>query len=486
MTVQTNATTLYFAEETSPGVVSAGAVWKAEEPNDITSVAASITKGTRNPISPDRMAKKGATLDLDSAVEFAGDLTISAFENYGEAFLRALAETQLDFSPTSVTATGYTVAADGDLTENQLVYARDFGNPTNNGLKVVGTLSTTTEVKVSGLAAEASPPLGARLQVCGIQGEAGDITMDSSGDLNSTLLDFSTLGLSSGQSIYIGGGTAATSLPIAGDGTARVRTITATKLVLDNHSDKITIGTDVAATETIQIFLGDRVKNVPLNHSDYLSRTYQFEVGFSGLDAIDKGWIYSIGNSANNISISFTTGEFAAATYSFIGQNTEDLTDTIKTGDHIATYLTDALSATANVADLKLRSSDGADLTTYFKNVELTINNNISAEKVVEHLGGIATNIGDLEVTMSSSVVLSAGAILDAAKNNTTLSMAFLLYNDDGGMMFDIPSLTLDDSSFSLPRGESVLIDTGGNGFKDDFFGYVISITKFPYLPKIN
>ena len=481
MTVQTNATTLYYTEEDTPGVVSGDEVWKALEPDDITTLAASITKIARNPISPDRMAKKGAISDLDSVVEYGADLTISAFNNFAEGYIMSVWKAQDAFVPTDVTTTGYTVASGGDLDDDVLIYAQNYANSANNGLKVTAGTSTATEIKTTGLVLEATPPDGATVDVCGIQGASGDITMDSSGDLLSTVLDFTTLGLQVGQFIYVGGSDTNTFFATAGIGSARIRIIAANKLTLDKHPAAFT--TDTGTGKTIQLFIGSFIRNVPVDDADFIHRTYQFEIGFTGLDTIDEGWQYAIGNSANQLTINLAGQDKATATFAFIGQDTEETVDTVKSGDHEFNYLTDALSTTADIAKLSLIDSSEADLSTYFKNLELTINNNVSPEKVLANLGGIATNLGDFEVTFTSSLVFSNVDILDAARDNETLSLEFLLQNDDGGLHFDIPSMILDDSTFNFPRNESVLIDSGGNGFKDDFFGYVVSVTKFPYLP---
>ena len=482
MTVQTNAVTVYYCEEDSPGVVNGDEVWKAVEPDDISTLGASISKISRNPISKDRMAKKGSISDLDSAVEYNADLTISAFDDFAQGYFMSVWKAQTEFTPTAVTTTGYTVASGGTLPADTLVYARNFSNSTNNGLHVTTLSTIDTEVEVTDtLVAESSPPEGATVTVAGVQGASGDITMDSDGNLLSTALDFTTLGLQVGQFIYIGGGTTDTSFATSGDGSARVRIITANKLTLDKHPSTFT--TDAGTGKTIRIFIGSFIRNVPTDDADFIQKTYQFEIGFEGLDTIDQGWEYAKGNSANQLTISLATSDKATAAFTFVGLDTEEPVDTQKAGTRVDNHLTDAVSTTADIAKLSLIDSNESDLSTYFKSLELVINNNITPEKVIANLGAVNTNIGDLEVTFSTSLVFSNINILDAARNNETLSLEFLLKNDDGGLHFDIPSMTLNDSTKSFPRNESVLIDTGGTGHKDDFFGYVISTTKFPYLP---
>lgn len=49
------------------------------------------------------------------------------------------------------------------------------------------------------------PPANVELDVTGVQGASGDIEIDANGDLTSTILDFTTLNLTPGQMIFIGG-----------------------------------------------------------------------------------------------------------------------------------------------------------------------------------------------------------------------------------------------------------------------------------------
>ena len=101
-----------------------------------------------------------------------------------------------------MTSTGYTVPALGDLTAGLLIHAKGFPTAANNGLKVVASSSTGTEIKASGLTAESlTAARGATVEVAGVQGDTADITLNSSGNLTSTTLDFTTLGLNIGQTI---------------------------------------------------------------------------------------------------------------------------------------------------------------------------------------------------------------------------------------------------------------------------------------------
>lgn len=104
----------------------------------------------------------------------------------------------------------FTVASGGTaVVAGMLVKAEGFTNAANNQV-FRATSSTGTTIVGTGLAltAEAAPPATAKLKVVGFQGAAGDLVLTTSG-MTSTLLNFTTLGLTVGRWLKIGGTAAA-------------------------------------------------------------------------------------------------------------------------------------------------------------------------------------------------------------------------------------------------------------------------------------
>lgn len=89
--VTTNSLALAAARESSLGTLPGSPVWRLLEPNTINNFGSTITKVARNPISQSRQRRKGIITDLDSAVEFEADLTLSVFRDYMEGFCFAVA-----------------------------------------------------------------------------------------------------------------------------------------------------------------------------------------------------------------------------------------------------------------------------------------------------------------------------------------------------------------------------------------------------------
>jgi hypothetical protein len=497
----TNESIFRYCVEDTPGVISGDEVWYVLEPNDVTNFTSTITTVARNPISIDRAPRKGTITDLEAAVEFDDDLTIESFRNFSDGFLFANWKSQVDTEPTSVSGGAGTsdynhAALSYALAEYTLVYARDFSTSANNGLKIVnaGSTTTVTEVKET-LTAEASPPTGARIDVCGFQGDSGDIRVDADGNITSEVAGYDfTDGTADGrpdfyvgQFIYVGGGTTGTSFATAGSGFARITAIEAHKLTIDKVSSS-TWATDTGTGKTIQIFTGDWIRTVAIDHADFLNKTYQFEAEYSDLDdgagGTEDGFEYIIGCSPNTLTLNMPLTDKATVSWAFIGLDGEPLVDTAKTkGSTVDPTDTAAYNTTSDFARLSLKDLSGNDLGAYFKDLTLTINNNIVPEKVLGTLGSVINSIGDLNITATTQVLFTSADVSTVVRNNITVTLDWVLNNEDGGLYFDLPAITLGTATKSFPRNETVKLDLDINAFKDNTLGYVMSVTDFPYLP---
>ena len=184
--VLTNNTTLSYAIESAIGVLPGSPTWHILEPNSLGSYGATITTVARDPISRNRQRRKGTVTDLDSAVDWEGDLTLNHFTDFAEGFAFATAVNQtLNFVGSTTTATGYTVTAINAAQAAKLqfvgtgpislVHAKGYATPANNGLKPLSAdaADTDTEIQVAGLSVEV-PPTNATLDIAGIRAEAGD------------------------------------------------------------------------------------------------------------------------------------------------------------------------------------------------------------------------------------------------------------------------------------------------------------------------
>ena len=523
--VLTNNTGFSYCVESSLGVASTSG-WRTLEPNDVTKFGAEIKTVARKPISKNRQNRKGVISDLDSPVEFKADATLSHLEDFIEGFVFSTA-TNNDgtFEGAAATSGGYTIpaatAAQGAKFQYtsggpiSLVYARGYATAANNGLKALSAdlVSTDVLLAVAGNSAE-TPPTNAVVELCGIRAEAGDLALSitaassgvhgrigslTSGNNTSTHhVDFTTLGLTKGQYIFVGGLTAtnrlSASLGVYSYGYARITAIAAATLTLDRLDASLVAGdgTDYATPTpnkvAVDLLFGRYCRNVAVDDTAYLERSYQFEAAWANLDTGGAAmYSYAKGNYANDLAFDLPLSNKADIVFGFIGTDTDSpvAAGSRKTGAStaIAPVKQTALNTTADIARLIVHGVDETGVSTDFTKLTVTLKNNVSAEKVIGTLGAKYLNTGYFEVDLKGDVVFTSPDVLAAIRANTTLGMVMGMKNGDGAVWFDVPSVTIGDGKPSLKLNESVKLAITGLAFIDPILSTSLGVSFFPVVP---
>lgn len=492
----TNNTSLAYAIETTPGVLPGAPSWKLIGPNDITDMGAEYSKVSRSPISKDQQRSKGSIVDLDSGFEFETDVTMEHVNDFAEGYMRSVAKGSAKIFPTAVTTTAYTVPTMGaSIPQNLLVIARGFANAVNNGLKVVDTGGTTTSVPITGggMVAEttAPPPTGsqnATIEVCGVRGASGDIQINASGHLIATALNFTTLGITAGQFVKIGGALTANQFTnTVNNGYARVLSVAAGVITLDKRN--ATFVTDTGTGKLIDVYFSRFIRNVTVDSADYTERYYQFEAAFEnlGVSAGTDEYMYAKGNLANEWTLNFPLADKATMSCNFMGTDTLPPSTTRATNAATATVQAQQvlMSTTADFARLRLVEIDETGISTDFKSLSLTVRNNVNAAKKLGQLGAVGMNVGNFEADVAISAMFTSSTVLTRVRDNKTVTLDFGLRNDDGGFVVDLPEVTIASGKLGFPRNEQVTIDIPLVAHRSVQFGYTMSFSIFPYLPPI-
>lgn len=507
--VLTNSVSFQYALEDTEtsgsagiGVLPGSPVWKGVEPNNISQFGSTISTIARSPISAQRGRRKGITSDLESGVAFDADITYDAMLDFAEGFVFAKS-TMFDllFARAPATGSGYTIPAAtaaqaaklifGTNLGTTLVYASGYATAANNGLKplTADVAAAGVLITVAGNVAEASPPAGAMVQIAGIRGETADLALTVSGitaTLVSTDAIFLNAGLKPGQLIHIGGLTGANQFS-AGKGFARIVSIntSGTTLTLDKLSS--TLATDPGTGETIDILFGQFIRDVPVTSAEFLQRSLQFEGAFPGLGpANETEYEYALGNFCNELALTMEVADKAVFTAGLIGTTSETPTTVRKTNAATGKLpnITGAFGTSSDFARVRIQNVDGTGLTTDFKSMTLTISNNVSPEKVLGFLGARFMNYGNFFVNLEAQALFTNLQVIDRIRNNTTVTLDFILQNDDGSTIsVDVPSTTLGDGSREYPLNETVLINLTGEAFQDPLLGTSIGISTIPVTP---
>ncbi len=381
-------------------------------------------------------------------------------------------------------------------TETLAGAGNQWGGATMSG----GTASRTIAVNEN-LVDETSPANLARMSFAGHRIAAGDsgtwawVTATKEATLTETGVGtlLQALGLTVGEVAHIG------SIAAAGDttvvnafesiaandmfGYARVKSFTANTVVFDKVDAALQFNDAVAPATAVDVLFGEFIRNVSTASAEFLERSFQFEAEFPNLNNPSGDmYEYSKGNFCNTLTFNLPLTDKATITFGFIGTDTDNPTASRKSGASAATNPTQtgAFNTSADIARLRITEVDEDGLTTDFKSLTLTLNNNVSPEKVLGTLGAKFLNTGDFEVDVEGQLLFTNGAVVNKIKNNETLTMDFILQNDDAIIAVDLPSMTLGGGDKEFPLNESVVVNTTAQAFQDAVLGTSLGVSIIP------
>jgi len=407
------------------------------------------------------------------------------------------------FRPTAVvdggvSADSFTVAALGALPDGMLIKGRGFTNSGNNGLFVTSGTSDGTNIKVATgtLTAEASPPANATVDVVGFQGAAGDLELDVSGNLTSTALDFTTLGLVVGMWIYLPSTAEATAMGSANyafsnaayTGRARITAIAVGQLTLERHTWTLGAAT-TETTSTVRVFASSRFyRNYAIDDTLYDEHTVSLEkTDVKPGDSAATRYTCAKGCGVNTLQISAPIDSKITATVGFIGMTA---TTPVAAADRVTGPSTayeplgDALLDTQNdLREVRLTDSGGslvADVESWTYN----LNNNVKARKSQGVFGASGLNYGKFMYSVNMNAYYQDSDAIDASdENRDGMAWDAFIANHQYGLVLDLPNVALRNPSLNYAANEPVMINCDIVAFRSLTDGIAGSMSVFGYIP---
>lgn len=504
--IDSNVTGLRYAEEVClkqlPTLAADGfdPTWIALEPNSYTDFGGQVNTVARNPINPARSRKKGTVVDLEASGGFQQDITFFNTRSLLQGFMFADFREKKTTRPTNddaIAVTGvtaadntYTTAAGGGtgFLAGHLVVAEGFTNLQNNGLKRVTASTGTTIVVNEVLVDEPAPPAAALLAVVGYQAAAGTLSIALNGSLvrlvSTAGIDFTTLGLTPGEWIFVGGDATVNGFDDNG-GFARVSVITAGYLEFDKV-DWATPAVEAGAGKSINLYFGTVLKN----ESDpalIKRRTYQLERTL-GQDANGTMSEYLVGAVASELTLNAPQADKVTVDMTFQAcehQARNGLTG-VKPGTRVGVVEGDAYNTSNDFARIKLAlvTADAAvqPLFTFATDLTLTINNNVSANKAIGVLGAFDMTAGTFEVGGSLTAYFASAESVQAVRNNADVTIDAIMVKNNQGILYDIPLLALGNGRLNVEQDQPITIPLETNAAESKF-GHTLLWQFFPYLP---
>ena len=493
----TNSTELTYVRQTGfKQGLPASPDFRILERSSINSFGNSVTKSEPTRISRNRNARKKRVTAVDSGVEVESPLDFDGLHEFGEGFTYSKAKGGVywdisDALSNSIGVTDATLGADKVATlvngssGNSLLVTKGLKNTSKDTvLLLTTTLSGTgTRIVISGANEEVIPAnRRARVYVAGLRGASGDLEIDADGNLISTVLDFTALGLEVDQAIYIGGPDASNKFDEdANQGFAQILEISANKLTLYNRDQDYVL--DDGDGVRVDILYGPYLRNYSISDDNFQRIFYTF--GLSSEINDTTYYEYAEDNACDSLSFGILE-EFCTMTLGFVGSTTTKPSETAVSGHSDAAPLnaTAEFASSVDLIQIGIKDIDGSNLLTDFDDLTLTITNGISARKVGGAVSPSQLNLGKFRVTFDGTAIFSNPEIIERIQCDRELNLRFPLWNDDGGLYFHIPKMGLEGGDRSFPENESVTISTTGYAYNDDIDGSSVNISLFPLLPK--
>lgn len=508
--IDSNITGLAYAEEAQLGILPgenglAGTPeWFRLEPNSYDDFGGEIVTVAPNPINPSRQRRKGVTTDLDAMGGINHNLTFSNLTHLMQGMMFADIRRKGNRLVTAVDIAGagpdeYEVASTTGFFVGSLIKGTGFANVANNGFNIVTGVTTNASVEVlSGqLVAEASPPLGAAINVVGFQATSGDVTVDNSGALPrlvSTTLDFTTLGLVPGQWIFIGGDVAGNRFVNAvNNGFKRIREVSTNAVVIDKSFMPMT--TEAAAGLTIRLFFGDVLRNE--SGALIRRRSYNVERLLGAPDDSFPSQIQSEvlkGAVPNEFTLNVPSAELVNIDFSFMATDNEQREASLgpkQTGVRsfasAKEYNTSSDVGRIRLSTVSSVNAAPAALFAYVTEATITINNNVSPNKAVGVLGAFDVTAGTFEVSGELTAYFSTVGATLAVRTNADVTLDLSLVKDNTGIVFDLPLIALGDGRLNVEVDQPITLplttDAASGQDVAQVLDHTLLITYFNYLP---
>ena len=497
--IDSNVATLAIAEEECPKQLPAAPVWYFQEPNSYNDFGAEISTVARSPIDPTRQRLKGTVSDIDATGGFTADLTKTNMTRLMQGFL--FADARQDFSTQPIKGGGFALtnvddalikyeAADGlgELKAGDLLYASGFTVPSNNGFKKVSDANNLGVIVWGALVAEV-PPAAAKLDRVGHEFAEGDVALTVAAGivtLTAGAGTFNNYGFTAGQWVFLGGDATVNQLA-ANIGYARILNVAEKTLTFDmtTFAPVANLGAGIA----LQMFWGTVIRNEPTPEM-IKRRTYQLERQL-GRDAVGVQSEYITGAVPNELTVSIPTTDKITVDLTFVGLDAEQRTGTdgLKGGTRVAAKGEDAYNTSTQVYRQRMYTYDPGTtnptgLFGYISEAEITLTNNVSANKAVGVAGGFDTSAGTLEVGGTVTAYFTNIAAIQAIRQNRDVGFYTIVAGNNSGVIFDLPLVGLGGGQLNIETDSPITIPIENNAYKSKF-GYTVLTEFFAYLPNV-
>lgn len=435
------------------------------------------TRTTSSEIRSDRQVSDQILTKFDASGSLGIEFSFNSHDTLIEAAFQGSWTNNPSNAVSALSTTTATIASGGAGYKAQhLVMTSGFATPANNGLfVVVSDTGTTVVFPAASFSAEASPPAAATVRVIGLQGASADVTATATG-LASTSLDFTTMGLSVGQWIRIGGDATAMKFATAAcNGFARISAIAAHAVTCDILPTGFT--TDAGTGKTIQVFFGDFLVNGTTQRSFSVERQQQ--------DIAVPSYEYFTGQQVDTFSLSLKASAIVTGSFGLMGMGATAVTTRFSGATDVTASTYPVLNAASNVATL-LENGTVVSGPSYVMELGFDLKNNLGEQPAVGSLPSIGTRNGELDVSGAITTYFGDLTILNQVLNDNDTSVQFRIGRKDNNresLLIDVPAVKVSGTSPVNAKNQDRMFTGTYQAKRHATLTYTASAQRYWYLP---
>lgn len=264
---------------------------------------------------------------------------------------------------------------------------------------------------------------------------------------------------------------------------------------VDTTADEVTavaqtgVATDAAATEQVEIFFGDYIRN---GSELVSSRQFAIERRFSDHSPNPTRELFT-GMAVQQMQLNLTSQAIATGQFTFLGFNSA-VSDV---GSPYADLYNGGLPTDIDAEDFEVYNTStnvgrialGADDITSGTNnlvleATLTFNNNLRERPAVGVFGASSIGVGQLNVSGNLNTYFDDKTILDIILANSDTEYNVLVQNNDGrSLLFDLPRVKLTSGAPEVPGGnQDVVLNPDIQALLAPTLGYTTHIQRWPFI----
>lgn len=353
-----------------------------------------------------------------------------------------------------------------------------FSNPENNrvGMLIYGSNAEATLGGAAGCVTEIAPPAGARVKQVGFQADYNDLHAEASPALlRSSVLDFTTLNISKGMWIKIGGSGAENRFAtLSMNSWARVTKVTAHTIELENLPAGWT--DDVGLDKSIRIFYGDYIRN------GVTERSYTLELEYLGLPVPE--WEYYRGMEIATCKLEMPSQEIIRANLGFLGKNSTLELARLASATTVAAPSEIVLNTSLNIGSIREGGVSVAG-PNYVTDIKLNIDNSLRGQNAVGSEEIIGIGVGRFKVDGSMTAYFGTSGSLQKVRSGVASSYDFCITDSVGNKayLFDLPRIKFTSGNNEVQGADTdIMIEVGFHAIRHPEYNYTLHLQKFDYF----